>query len=82
MHHTTKMLHYIITFVTLTITAAYPVEHLPEGNTTNLAITTTTFGSHLVALGNNAQLWTQFTHKNGSWSEWQQLSHYCPSFVG
>jgi hypothetical protein len=62
-----------------TVVTAYPVEHLPEGNTTQLAISQTKYGQHLVALGKDAQLYHLYTFKNGSWSDWHQLSMYCPS---
>jgi hypothetical protein len=59
---------------------AYPVEVLPEGNTTNLAMAHTQHGQQLVALGADAQLWHLYTLPNGSWAQWSPLTKFCPSF--
>ena len=59
---------------------SYPVEVLPEGNTTVLAMAHTTHGKQLVALGADSQLWHLYTLPNGSWSQWHKLTSNCPSF--
>jgi hypothetical protein len=74
-----NLLSTILMGALATTALAYPEEHLPEGNTTNLAIAHTKFGQHVIALGKDSQLWQLYTLPNGSWSTWQQLSLYCPS---
>jgi hypothetical protein len=73
------MLSLLTSFVVLGTVTAYPKERLPEGNTTNLAISATKYGQHLIALGANHQLWHIYSLPNNSWTTWQQLSTYCPS---
>ena len=61
--------------------SSYPVEVLPEGNTTVLAMAhTKAGGQQLVARGADGQLWHLHTLKNGSWSGWAPLTTACPSF--
>ena len=62
------------------LSVGYPVEVLPEGNTTVLAMAHTVHGQQLVALGADAQLWHLYTLPNGSWSAWHPLTNSCPSF--
>ena len=73
-------LAHLVVLLLPALASAYPVEVLPEGNTTVLAMAHSVHGKQLVALGADSQLWHLYTLQNGSWSGWQQLSFQCPSF--
>jgi len=48
----------------------YPDEHLPEGNTTVLAITDNGYAIHVFALGKDGGLWHKYQAVNESWTDW------------
>jgi len=49
----------------------YPDEHLPEGNTTVLAIAVTAHYTHVFALGKEGALWHQYkTTGSADWTKW------------
>jgi len=67
---------YLRCFVLLSIVLVahahikYPDEHLPEGNTTVLAITDNGYALHVFALGKDGGLWHKYQVVNGSWTDW------------
>lgn len=60
------------------------MEHpvLPIGNATVLGMAWTVHGKQLVALGANAQLWHIYEKTAGDWTNWTQMTEFCPKQVG
>jgi len=67
---------YLRSFIVLSIILVahahikYPDEHLPEGNTTVLAITDNGYALHVFALGKDGGLWHKYQEVNESWTDW------------
>jgi hypothetical protein len=67
----TGQLTIICSLALLCCACAYPDEHLPEGNTTVIAVAHTKYALQVFALGNDSRLWHRYL-KTGTqvWSAW------------
>jgi len=64
--------YFVLLIIVLAVNAhiKYPDEHLPEGNTTVLAITDNGYALHIFALGKDGGLWHKYQAVNESWTDW------------